>query len=209
MIVRLTEGILHTRYGPFKEVLYYDGRAEAIALVKGDIGDGRNILCRVHSSCISAHVFNSIECDCREQMEAAQEAIEGESRGVIVWLDQEGKGNGHLALLATASLREQGVGQTAAYERLGFTADARDYLRAAEILMDLGVKSVILLTNNPDKANSLAEHGVKVTSLLSLTVDAGGNRRLRFTYKDKIKRGHTIELPDEEQCSFSFMDPLE
>lgn len=91
MIVRLQEGYLKTKFGTFLEVLYYDGQKESVALVMGDISNSENVLCRIHSSCLSAHVFNSIECDCREQMEMAQFIIEQEGRGIIIWLEQEGE----------------------------------------------------------------------------------------------------------------------
>ena len=93
MIRRLASRELKTKFGIFKEILYYDGIRESIAIVMGDVADGENVLCRVHSHCIGAHVFNSIECTCREEMEAAQATVEKEGRGVIIWLDQEGKGN--------------------------------------------------------------------------------------------------------------------
>ena len=99
MIKRLASRELNTKFGTFTEILYYDGQKESIAIVMGDVADGENVLCRVHSHCIGAHVFNSVECTCREEMEAAQIAIQAEGRGAIIWLDQEGKGNGHLALI--------------------------------------------------------------------------------------------------------------
>jgi GTP cyclohydrolase II len=93
MIHKLGERELKTKHGTYREILYYDGRQESIAIVMGDVDNQENVLCRVHSNCIGAHVFNSVECDCREQMEAAQAMIEKEGRGVLIWLDQEGKGN--------------------------------------------------------------------------------------------------------------------
>src|SRR4030095_6117049 len=99
MIACLAERNLKTKFGIFKEILFYDGQKESIALVKGDIAGKENVLCRVHSSCISAHIFNSIECECREEMGISQGLIEKAGKGVIIWLDQEGKGNGHLALI--------------------------------------------------------------------------------------------------------------
>jgi len=143
-------------------VLYYDGQRESIAIVLGDVKDGEGILCRLHSSCISGHFFNSIECDCREQMEVSQALIEREGKGVVIWLDQEGKGNGHMAILASRPLKAQGVSQADAYEQLGFKRDARDYMRAAEILRDLGVNSIILLTNNSQKTDDLTGVGINV-----------------------------------------------
>jgi len=119
MIVRLAEGPLRTRFGTFQEVLYYDGQQETIALVMGNVYQTEHVLCRLHSHCLAAHVFNSIECDCREQMELAQALIEHRGTGVIIWLDQEGRGNGHFALIKSRALQEQGMSQTEAYVQLG------------------------------------------------------------------------------------------
>ena len=101
MIFKLTERDLKTRFGNFREILYYDGQTESIALVMGEVENAENVLCRIHSACVSAHVFNSVECECREEMETSQALIERAGKGVIVYLDQEGKGNGHLALMAS------------------------------------------------------------------------------------------------------------
>lgn len=161
MNIRLAERDLKTRYGTFREVLYYDGQKESIALVMGEVAGREEVLCRVHSACISGHVFSSIECDCREQFEAAQAAIEKEGRGVIVWLDQEGKGNGHLALIESIRYKKE-FGQAEAYIKAGYKADARSYRPAAEILADLKVGSVIMLTGNPDKAEDLRNESVIV-----------------------------------------------
>ena len=94
MIIRLAEGTLRTRFGTFTEILYYDGQKETIALVMGDVAHRENVLCRVHSQCISGHIFNSIQCDCREQMGMAQLLIQEAGSGVIIWLDQEGRNKG-------------------------------------------------------------------------------------------------------------------
>ena len=162
MIIRLGQATLKTKFGEFLEVLYYDGQKESIAIVMGDVKDEEGILCRVHSSCIAAHIFNSIECDCREQMEMSQHWIEQAGKGVVIWLDQEGKGNGHLALIASRPLKAQGLGQADAYEKAGYKRDARAYIRAAEILQELGVKSVTLLTDNVQKVDDLTSVGIKV-----------------------------------------------
>lgn len=163
MIVRLTEGNLKTRFGEFLEILYYDGQKESIALVMGDVADAEDVLCRVHSSCIRGHVFNSIECDCREQLEISQSLIEKSGRGIVIWFDQEGRGNGHLALLSSIKLKSEGLSQTEAYLKLGYESDARSYKRAAEILAELKVKSIVLLTNNPDKTKNLEKEGIMIT----------------------------------------------
>jgi GTP cyclohydrolase II len=173
MIVRLAEGQLKTRFGVFREILYYDGQKETIALVMGDVSGAENVLCRVHSSCIRGHVFSSIECDCREQLEISQALIEQTGRGIIIWFDQEGRGNGHMALLASIRLKAEGVSQTEAYLQLGYEADARSYKRAAEILSDLQVKSIVLLTNNTDKITELEKANITVaaTKRIEIIVD--------------------------------------
>jgi len=162
MIKRLADRSLSTRYGIFTEILYYDGRKESIAIVMGDVEDQDNVLCRVHSHCIGAHVFNSVECTCREEMQSAQEMIQAEGRGVIIWLDQEGKGNGHLALIKSIPFKKE-HGQAKAYEMAGYKADARSYTPAAQILAELGVRSIVLLANSPKKADDLRTESVIVS----------------------------------------------
>lgn len=168
MIIRLAEGILQTRFGTFNQILYYDGQKETIALVMGDIAHRENVLCRVHSHCISAHVFNSIECDCREQMETAQRLIQEKGSGIIIWLDQEGKNNGHLALLQSRALKKEGLSQTEAYVKLGYSEDARSYIRAAEILRELTVRSITLITNNSKKISQLRNDGLIISGIQNI-----------------------------------------
>jgi GTP cyclohydrolase II len=194
MIIRLAEGQLHTKFGTFLEILYYDGQQEIIAIVMGNVQHGEEILCRLHSHCLAAHVFNSIECDCREQMEIAQALIEQRGVGVIIWLDQEGRGNGHLALMRSRALQEQGLSQTEAYVRLGYEADARRYTRAAEIVHDLGITSVRLLTNSPQKVAGLQAAGINIVGTQPLLLDPGTNESIRRSYEDKNARGYRIDL---------------
>jgi GTP cyclohydrolase II len=163
MIKRLAERDLRTKYGTFREVLYYDGQKESIAIVMGDVAGGEDVPCRVHSHCVGAHIFNSVECDCREQMAAAQSIIEKEGRGVVMWLDQEAKGNGHLALIQSTPFKMSGNPQAVAYQKAGFRADARDYRAAVEILNDLDVRSIVLLANDEAKADDLGRVGIAVS----------------------------------------------
>jgi GTP cyclohydrolase II len=188
MIVRLGQRYLKTKFGTFLEVLYYDGQKESIALVMGDVENSDRVFCRVHSTCISAHVFNSIECDCREQMEIAQFLIEHNQQGIIIWLDQEGRNNGHLAVLSSSRLKATGLSQTEAYIQLGFQADARNYQRAAEILEDLKVTSIILLANNPDKIETLTRVGIKIAGTKSLEINTAGNEELEKSFRDKLNK---------------------
>lgn len=170
MIFKLTERDLQTKYGTFREVLYYDGQKESIALVMGDVENEENLICRIHSACVSGHVFNSIECECQGEMEAAQSEIQKVGKGVIIYLEQEGKGNGHLALMASIPYKKAGMKQSEAYEKAGFEKDARSFRPAAEILKDLNVKSVILLTDNVGKAESLGKFGIIVSETKTIQI---------------------------------------
>lgn len=172
MIKRLGERDLRTKFGVFREILYYDGQKESIAIVIGDVG-GEDVLCRVHSHCIGAHVFSSVECTCREEMEASQALIEKQGRGVIIWLDQEGKGNGHLALIESIPFKKE-YGQARAYEMAGYRADARNYKAAAQILADLKVRSIVLLSNSEEKAEDLRKESIVVSGTKELAIAAGG-----------------------------------
>lgn len=169
MIKRLASRELKTKFGTFTEILYYDGQCESIAIVMGEVDGGENVLCRVHSHCIGAHVFNSIECTCREEMEAAQAAIRNEGRGVIIWLDQEAKGNGHLALIESIPFKKE-HGQARAYEMAGYSADARDYRAATQVLADLNVQSIVLLANSESKMDDLRKEGIAVAELRPLNI---------------------------------------
>jgi GTP cyclohydrolase II len=175
MIIRLAKRELKTKYGVCTEILYYDGQKESIALVMGNVEDEENLLCRVHSHCIGAHVFNSIECTCREEMAASQALIEQAGKGVIIWLDQEGKGNGHLALMQSIPFKRAGDPQADAYVKAGFRADDRSYRAAADILSDLKIKSIVLLANSPDKAEDLRKESVNVADTKLLAVSKASN----------------------------------
>lgn len=170
MIFRLTERDLQTKYGTFREILYYDGQKESIALVMGNVENEADIICRVHSACLSGHVFNSVECECQAEMEAAQSEIQTAGKGVIIYLEQEGKGNGHLALMASIPYKKSGMKQSEAYERAGFEKDARSFRPAAEILQDLKVKSIVLLTDNAKKADDLRKYSINVSAVKELKI---------------------------------------
>ena len=170
MARRLAKRDLRTRFGTFTEILYYDGQRESIALVMGDVRGGTDVLCRIHSACLGGHVFNSVECECAAEIAAAQEIIQDAGRGVIIYLDQEGKGNGHLALILSIPFKDAGLSQAEAYEKAGFSADARNYDPAAKILGDLELKSIVLLTDSEKKAEALKELGVDVSDTRRLEV---------------------------------------
>lgn len=170
MIIRLAEGQLRTKYGEWQEALYYDGQRETIAFYLGNIEGAEDLLCRLHSSCIFGHYFNSLECDCQEQMDVSMQLIQQAGKGIIILLDQEGKGNGHFALLNSVAYKRKGLAQADAYEAVGFKRDNRDFSAAAKILQDLGVKSVRMLTANKNKIKTLADVGVEVKGMKAVSL---------------------------------------
>jgi len=172
MNIRLVERELKTKFGDFREILYYDGQKESIALVMGNVETEEDVICRVHSACVSGHVFNSVECECQAEMEAAQDLIQKAGKGLIIYLEQEGKGNGHLALMASIPYKKAGMKQSEAYEKAGFEKDARIFRPAAEILADLKVRSIVLLTNNAGKADDLRKWSVNVSGIKDMKISA-------------------------------------
>jgi len=169
MNIRLAQRDLKTKFGPFTELLYYDGQAESIALVMGDVAAQENVLCRIHSACVGGHVFNSVECECADEMAAAQAAIQRAGKGLNVYPDQESKRNGHPRTKKSIPVKKTGHSQAEAYKMAGFEADARSFRPAAEILAELKVKSVVLLTNNPEKAADLRRASIEVAGTTAIT----------------------------------------
>jgi GTP cyclohydrolase II len=164
MIQRLAQGTLKTRFGEYREILYYDGQKESIAMILGSPEYQSDVLVRIHSACVYGHVFNSVECDCREQMENAQRLIEEAGCGIIILLDQEGKGNGHLALMKSQAYKKSGMKQADAYVAAGYAPDARNFSAAAKIIQDLEVVSVRIMTDNLLKIKSLESFGVTISA---------------------------------------------
>jgi len=196
MIERAAERRLNTRFGNWREILYRREQREIIALILGEVREEEKVPCRIHSSCLSAHVLNSTECDCREQMEIAQRYIANYGRGLVIVLDQEGKGNGHRALMLAATMAsDQSISQDEAYRLMGFEPpDRRDYTEAAEVLADLEVSSIELLTNNPGKEYQLRKAGVSVVSTTQVALDVELHPQLRRYYDEKAMLGHNVHL---------------
>ena len=194
---------LPTAFGDFTAYGYrstVDG-VEHVALVHGEIGDGADVVVRVHSECLTGDVFHSLRCDCGPQLESAMEHIAAEGRGVVVYLrGHEGRGIGLLSKLRAYELQELGRDTLDANLELGLPADARDYGVGAQILKDLGVHSVRLLTNNPEKADALVRHGLDVTDRLPMPVRAG-EHNLRYLRTKRDRMGHDLPWLDTTTAS--------
>ena len=190
---RVASAHLPTEYGIFQIHVYETaGEPEThVALVHGRVGDGEEVLARMHSSCLTGDVLHSIRCDCGAQLDRAMQRIAEEGRGVILYLNQEGRGIGLANKIRAYALQDQGYDTVEANERLGFKADQRDYATGVAILRDLGVRSMRLLSNNPRKLAGLTDHGVVVSELLPLEIPASdGTRRYLKTKKEKL--GHVL-----------------
>ncbi len=194
LVRQIAKAALPTEYGDFT-IYAYDNRVDGqthVALVLGDLGDGRDVMVRVHSRCLTGDVFHSMRCDCGAQLDTAMKRIALEGRGVLLYLHQEGRGIGLANKLRAYELQDQGLDTVEANERLGFKPDQRDYGIGAQILRDLGVRTMRLLTNNPRKFIGLEGYGLAVAESLPLEITPTVESTRKYLKTKKEKLGHKL-----------------
>jgi 3,4-dihydroxy 2-butanone 4-phosphate synthase/GTP cyclohydrolase II len=200
LVTKVAEANIPTAHGEFRSIAYesvVDGRTH-VALVTGDIGEGTDVLTRVHSECLTGDVFGSLRCDCGEQLDRAMELIGREGRGVILYIrGHEGRAIGITHKLRAYELQDRGRDTVEANIELGFPADQRDYGIGAQILYDLGVRSMRLLTNNPEKRAGLEGHGLTIKERLPLQTDPTP-QNVGYLRAKREKLGHLLDLPDAD-----------
>ena len=197
LVERVAVAKMPTKYGNFLAYGYVNrlNGEHHVALVKGEIGAGDEVLCRVHSECLTGDAFGSLRCDCGQQLAAAMSQIEREGRGVLLYMRQEGRGIGLINKLRAYELQEAGMDTLEANLALGFAADQREYYIGAQILRDLGVHSMRLLTNNPDKVYQLEAFGLEILERLPLQMEATAYD-LKYLKTKQARMGHLLQFED-------------
>ncbi len=200
LIERVTEADMPTRYGHFKAYGYINkiSGEHHLALVKGDVSTPEPVLCRVHSECLTGDAFGSLRCDCGEQLAEALRRIEKAGRGVLLYMRQEGRGIGLINKLKAYHLQDEGMDTVEANLALGFKADLREYGTGAEILADLGVRKMILMTNNPLKIKGLDGFGLEIVGREPIEMTCNEKNEF-YMYTKYKKMGHLLHMRTEEE----------
>lgn len=198
-IKKSAEAKMPTKYGDFTVIGYENilNNEHHVALVKGDISDGNPVLVRVHSECLTGDAFGSLRCDCGEQFEAAMKKINQEGRGVLLYMRQEGRGIGLINKLKAYELQDEGMDTVEANLALGFPEDMRDYGIGAQILADLGVRKVRLMTNNPKKLVGISGYGIEIIERVNIEIDYNEKNEYYLRTK-KAKMGHMLSFKEEK-----------
>ncbi len=197
LIEKVAEAELPTKYGTFKAIGYIDKitKEHHVALVKGDLSGDEPVLCRVHSECLTGDAFGSLRCDCGDQLQEAMRRIEARGRGVLLYLRQEGRGIGLMNKLKAYHLQDGGMDTVDANLALGFAADMRDYGTGAEILADLGIRKIIVMTNNPNKITGLGAYNIEIVGREPIEIDSNDNDAF-YLYTKYKRMGHILHVKD-------------